>query len=153
VLPAPLGRTTRNAVTREIVTKERDGLPRTRFCLASRTAAHKTRSLLTVLGITIGISAVICVVAIGDSGQRRIEEQLNNLGDNFVWIEAGGRAINGVETGTHALPTSTMADAIAIKNQVPQIKKVSPNIDDPVQVIYGNQNWYTTYRGVSIKPS
>jgi len=45
------------------------------------------RSLLTVLGITIGIAAVICVVAIGKAGQARVEQQLNNLGDNFVWIE------------------------------------------------------------------
>jgi len=58
--------------------------------------ANKMRSLLTVLGITIGIAAVICVVAIGRAGQARVEQQLNNLGDNFVWIEAGGRAVNGV---------------------------------------------------------
>jgi putative ABC transport system permease protein len=49
-----------------------------------------------VLGITIGIAAVICVVAIGNAGQKRVEQQLNNLGDNYVWIEAGGRAVNGV---------------------------------------------------------
>jgi putative ABC transport system permease protein len=110
---------------------------------------NKIRSLLTVLGITIGIAAVICVVAIGNAGQKKVEQQLNNLGDNFVWIEAGGRAVNGVYTGEHALPTLTMEDAIAIKNQVPLIKRVSPNIDDPIQVIYGNLNWYTTYRGVS----
>jgi putative ABC transport system permease protein len=59
-----------------------------------------------VLGITIGIAAVICVVAIGNAGQKRVEQQLNNLGDNFVWIEAGSRAVNGVYTGTHALPNS-----------------------------------------------
>jgi len=53
---------------------------------------NKMRSVLTVLGITIGIAAVICVVAIGKAGQARVEQQLNNLGDNFVWIEAGGRS-------------------------------------------------------------
>jgi putative ABC transport system permease protein len=110
---------------------------------------NKMRSILTVLGITIGIAAVICVVAIGKAGQARVEQQLNNLGDNFVWIEAGGRAVNGVRTGTHDTKTLTMADAIAIKNQVSLIKSVSPNVDDPVQVIYGNQNWHTSYRGVS----
>jgi hypothetical protein len=56
---------------------------------------NKMRSVLTVLGITIGIAAVICVVAIGKAGQARVEQQLNNLGDDFVWIEAGGRAVNG----------------------------------------------------------
>ena len=110
---------------------------------------NKMRSVLTVLGITIGIAAVICVVAIGRAGQARVEQQLNNLGDNFVWIEAGGRAVNGVRTGTHATPTLTLGDAIAIKNQVPLIKSVSPNVDASVQMIYGNQNWYASYRGVA----
>ena len=95
---------------------------------------NKMRSVLTVLGITIGIAAVICVVAIGKAGQARVEQQLNNLGDNFVWIEAGGRAVNGVRTGTHDTKTLVYADAIAVKNQVSLIKSVSPNVDDPVQV-------------------
>src|ERR1700716_1767997 len=110
---------------------------------------NKMRSILTVLGITIGIAAVICVVAIGNAGQARVQQQLNNLGDNFVWIEAGGRAINGVRTGTHDTKTLVMADAVAIKNQISLIKSVSPNVDDPVQVVYGNQNWHTSYRGVT----
>ncbi len=110
---------------------------------------NKLRSTLTVVGIMIGIAAVICVVAIGRAGQARVEQQLNNLGDNFVWIEAGGRAVNGVRTGTHATPTLTLGDALAIKNQVPLIKSVSPNVDASVQMIYGNQNWYASYRGVA----
>jgi putative ABC transport system permease protein len=110
---------------------------------------NKMRSALTVLGITIGIGAVICVVAIGKAGQVQVEQQLNNLGDNFVWIEAGGRAVNGVRTGTHGTKSLTLADAFAIKTQVPVIKSVSPNVDGQVQIIYGNQNWFTTYRGVS----
>lgn len=110
---------------------------------------NKMRSMLTVMGITIGIAAVICVVAIGKAGQSRVEQQMNNLGDNFVWIEAGGRAVNGVRTGTHGAPSLSMADAAAIKNQIALIKTVSPNVDDHVQVIYGNQNWFTAYRGVS----
>src|SRR6478736_1722183 len=97
---------------------------------------NKLRSLLTVLGITIGIAAVICVVAIGKAGQAQVEQQMNNLGDNFVWIEAGGRAVNGVRTGTHGSPSLSMADAAAIKNQIALIKTVSPNVDDHVQVIY-----------------
>src|SRR5579871_3335572 len=90
---------------------------------------NKMRSVLTVLGITIGIAAVICVVAIGRAGQARVEQQLNNLGDAFVWIEAGGRAVNGRRTGTHATPTLTLADAAAIQAQIPLIKSVSPNVD------------------------
>ncbi len=110
---------------------------------------NKLRSLLTVLGITIGIAAVICVVAIGRAGQAQVEQQLNNLGDNFVWIEAGGRAVNGVRTGTHGTKSLTLADAIAIKTQIPLIKSMSPNVDGSTQIVYANQNWYTQYRGVS----
>src|SRR5258705_11545298 len=107
------------------------------------------RSSLTVMGITIGIAAVICVVAIGKAGQSRVEQQLNNLGDNFVWIEAGGRAVNGVRTGNHGTSSLTLGDAAAIKAQITSIKAVSPNVDGAVQVIYANQNWFTRYRGVS----
>jgi putative ABC transport system permease protein len=110
---------------------------------------NKMRSMLTVMGITIGIAAVICVVAIGKAGQSRVEQQMNNLGDNLVQIEAGGRAVNGVKTGTHATKTLTVADAAAIKNQISLIKSVTPNVDDHVQAIYANQNWFTTYRGVA----
>jgi ABC-type antimicrobial peptide transport system permease subunit len=110
---------------------------------------NKMRSVLTVLGITIGIAAVICVVAIGKAGQARVEQQLNNLGDNFVWIEAGGRAVNGVRTGTHGTKSLVLADGVAIKNQIPLIKSQSPNVDGSIQIIYANQNWFTGYRGVS----
>jgi putative ABC transport system permease protein len=110
---------------------------------------NKMRSVLTVLGITIGIAAVICVVAIGKAGQARVEQQLNNLGDNFVWVEAGGRSVNGVRTGNHLTKTLVMGDAIAINNQLSLIKAISPQVDDPTQVVYGNQNWHTSYRGVT----
>lgn len=110
---------------------------------------NKLRSALTVLGITIGIGAVICVVAIGRAGQAQVEAQLNALGDNFVWIEAGGRAVNGRRTGNDNTDTLTIADVAAIKTQVPLIKSASPNVDGSVQIVYGNQNWFTGYRGVS----
>src|SRR6266702_8934120 len=110
---------------------------------------NKLRSALTVLGISIGIGAVICVVAIGQAGSVQIQQQLLNLGDNLVWIEAGGRAVNGVRTGTHGTKSLTLADAVAIRNQIPLIKSVAPNVDGSIQIIYGNQNWFTQYRGVS----
>jgi putative ABC transport system permease protein len=110
---------------------------------------NKLRSALTVLGITIGIAAVICVVAIGRAGQAQVEQQLSNLGDNFVWIEAGGRAVNGVRTGTRGTKTLVLDDSAAIQRQIPLIKNVSPNVDASTQVVYGNQNWFMTYRGVS----
>jgi putative ABC transport system permease protein len=108
---------------------------------------NKARSLLTILGITIGIAAMICVVAVGEAGQRQVELQLNNLGDNLVWIERGGRAVNGVRTGTQGTTTLTMGDAVAIKNQMPLLKNVAPDVNAGGQVVYANRNWYTNYRG------
>ena len=110
---------------------------------------NKLRSVLTVLGITIGIGAVICIVAIGQAGSSQIQASLANLGDNFVWIEAGGRAVNGVRTGNHGTKTLTVGDAIAIKQQIPLIKMVTPNVDANAQLVYGNRNWATHYRGVT----
>ncbi|MFI5111833.1 MAG: ABC transporter permease [Terriglobales bacterium] len=110
---------------------------------------NKLRSTLTVLGITIGIGAVICVVAIGQAGSAQVEEQLNNLGDNFVWIEAGSRAPNGIRSGSHGTKTLMQSDVEAIIKQVPLIKLVSANVDSHTQVVYANKNWFTGYRGVA----
>jgi putative ABC transport system permease protein len=111
--------------------------------------SNKLRTGLTMLGITIGIAAVICTVAIGEGGSNRVREQLQSLGDNFIWIEAGSRNIQGVRTGSGETKTLTVRDVEGIREAVPLIKSVSPNIDGRVQVIYGNQNWYTQYRGVT----
>jgi putative ABC transport system permease protein len=110
---------------------------------------NKMRSVLTVLGIMIGIGAVICVVAIGQAASSQVQQQMFNLGDNFVWIEAGGRAVNGVRTGARGTKTLTLGDAEAIKSQIGLLKLVSPNVDSRAQLIYGNRNWSTQYRGVA----
>jgi putative ABC transport system permease protein len=110
---------------------------------------NKMRSGLSAIGITIGIAAVVCVVAIGTAGSQRAEQQLQNLGDNLVWIEAGSRNVNGVRSGSHGMTTLTMGDVEAILDGVPLIKSVSPQADGNVLIAYGNRNWTTHYRGVS----
>ncbi len=110
---------------------------------------NKMRSSLTVLGVTIGIGAVICVVALGTAGSDRIQEQLLLLGDNLVWVEAGGRNVAGVRTGTGQTKTLVPEDMKAILAEVPLIKSCSAQADSRVQLIYGNQNWGSQYRGVS----
>ncbi|MDE3109740.1 MAG: ABC transporter permease [Acidobacteriota bacterium] len=108
---------------------------------------NKMRTALTMLGITIGIAAVVCSVAVGQGGSQQVETQLDNIGDNMVWIEAGGRNVNGIRTGNDATKTLTIEDARAILRDIPLIQSVSPNVDGHVQVVYGNKNWYTSYRG------
>jgi putative ABC transport system permease protein len=100
-----------------------------------------------MLGIMIGIAAVICTVAIGSGGSDLIAAQLDNLGDNLVWVEAGSRNVQGVHTGNGQTKSLVPEDAAAILQFVPQIRSVSPNADGHVQVIYGNKNWTTQYRG------
>jgi len=92
------------------------------------------RSVLTVLGIVVGVAAFICVVAIGKAGSSRIQDQLQALGDNFIWIEAGSRARNGVRAGARGTKTLVLGDAQAILDQVPLIKASVPNVDGTIQV-------------------
>jgi putative ABC transport system permease protein len=110
---------------------------------------HKVRSALTTLGITIGIAAVVWVVAIGQAGSERTEAQLQSLGDNLIWVEAGSRNRNGVRTGTRGMNTLTLEDGEAILREIPTIKSMSPNVDGRLVAVWGNRNWTTSYRGVT----
>src|SRR5262249_45747892 len=110
---------------------------------------NRIRSILTMLGIIVGVASFICVVAVGNAGTRRVEEQLQSLGDNLIWVEAGARAVNGVRLGSRQTKTLTLEDGKAVLEQVGLIKSMSPNVDSRVQVVYGNLNWGTTYCGVS----
>jgi putative ABC transport system permease protein len=112
-------------------------------------ARNKLRTALTMLGIIIGVAAVICTVAIGQGASERVQEAIRNLGSNLVWVEAGNRNVSGVRTGTRGTKSLTIGDARAIKQQVPLITLMSPQVDTGVQVVYGNQNWSTQVRGVS----
>jgi putative ABC transport system permease protein len=110
---------------------------------------NRVRTLLTMLGIIMGVGSFICVVAVGNAGSSRVEEQLSNVGDNLIWVEAGSRARNGVRIGSRGSKTLVAGDAKAVLDQVPGIKSAAPNVDGRIQAIYGNLNWGTQYRGVS----
>jgi putative ABC transport system permease protein len=79
---------------------------------------HRMRSALTMLGIMIGIAAVICTVSLGTGSAAQIHEDLLNLGDNFVWIENGSRTVAGVRSGTGTVPRLTADDMDAIVREV-----------------------------------
>ncbi len=112
-------------------------------------ARNKMRSILTMLGIIIGVGAVIASVAVGEGASEQIQQQISNLGDNMIWVEAGGRAVNGVRTGSRGTKTLVMGDVKAISQQVPLVYNCSGHVDGPVQIVYGNQNWFSQARGVS----
>jgi len=118
--------------------------------IALRVLSRNTlRSVLTTLSISIGVSAFICSVAIGEGASSRVQEQIRSLGMNMIWIEAGSRNVNGVRTGTYGTKSLTLADASAIQQQIPLVVNVSPNVDTRVHVVHRNQNWFTQVRGVA----
>ena len=107
------------------------------------------RSVLSMLGISIGVGAFLCSVAVGQGASHQIEEQIRSLGENFIWIEAGNRNVNGVRTGTHGTQSLTVRDMHAIQQQILLLAQVSPNVDMHAQVISRDQNWGTQVRGVT----
>src|SRR5438552_3450378 len=107
------------------------------------------RTGLTMLGIIIGVGAVICVVAIGEGAQASVERAITNIGANMIWIEAGGVNRGGVRTGSYGTKTLTLGDFDAIREHVSLVASVSPHNDTRVQMVFGNQNWNSTVRGVA----
>src|SRR5262252_4923904 len=109
---------------------------------------NKLRTGLTMLGIIIGVGAVICVVAIGEGAQATVERAITNIGANMIWVEAGGVNRQGVRTGAFGTKTLTLGDYEAIKEHIRLVTNVTPQADTRVQVVYGNQNWAAPVRGV-----
>ena len=121
-------------------------LPRLAILALRRNAM---RTLLTMLGVIIGVAAVICTIAIGEGASSKINDAIASIGANLIWIEAGGVNVGGVRTGAGGTRTLTVGDLAAIRTQVPLVTNVSPQVDTQVQLIYGNQNWRSTVRGVT----
>jgi len=112
-------------------------------------ARNALRSALAILGIACAVAIVIAVVAVGRASVRASEDELEKLGDNLVWVEAGTRNVGGVRTGTHGMTTLTVKDADALRRDVPWLKAVSENVDGSFVVIYGDRNYRTRWRGVA----
>jgi putative ABC transport system permease protein len=110
---------------------------------------NKMRTALTMLGIVIGVAAVICTVAVGEGASQKIQAAIADMGANMVWIEAGGVNLNGVRTGNDSTKTLTLEDAKAIEDQIELVGHLTPNVDGRAQVIFGNQNWNTQMRGIA----
>jgi putative ABC transport system permease protein len=110
---------------------------------------HALRTTLTAIGSMVGVAAVIWVVAIGRAGTAKAQAELLKLGDNLVWVEAGSRNVNGVRTGSHGTTSLMPEDADAIRRDIPFVKAVAENVDGSAQVVYGDHNWNTRWRGVS----
>jgi len=112
-------------------------------------ARNKMRSALTMLGIIIGVGAVIDTVSIGQGAEYLVEQGIESMGTNAVFIAAGSGRPGGMRMGFWAVKTLKMDDLNAIVREVPLIKEAAPAVIGRVQVVYQNQNWYTSIQGTT----
>jgi putative ABC transport system permease protein len=109
----------------------------------------RMRSLLTALGIIIGVAAVVVMVAIGDGAQKQVEQQISALGSNLIVIFPGSSTSGGINMGAGSINRFTMDDVNKIQDDATLIKAVSPIVRSGGQVIGGSGNWSTQVQGVS----
>ena len=110
---------------------------------------NKLRSALTMLGIIIGVGAVIAMTAIGAGAQARVEDQIKSLGSNLIIVLPGNVTSGGVRLGSGAQLTLTEDDAAALPREVEEIEVAAPQLRGGGQVVYGNSNWSTQILGVT----
>jgi putative ABC transport system permease protein len=110
---------------------------------------NKLRSALTMLGIIIGVGAVITMVAVGAGAQARVEDQIKSLGSNLIIILSGTFTSGGVRMGTGSQTTITEDDAYALAREIPSIQAAAPQLRGSGQVVYGNSNWATQVLGIT----
>jgi putative ABC transport system permease protein len=110
---------------------------------------NRTRSALTMLGIVIGVAAVIAMVGVGTGATARIQAQIQSIGSNLIIVLPGSLSSNGVRLGTGAVATLTEDDAKAIAAECPSVSAVAPSVRGGVQVVYGSNNWATSVQGVT----
>jgi len=110
---------------------------------------NKLRSALTMLGIVIGVGAVITMVAVGAGAQARVAEQIQSLGSNMIVVLSGSVTSGGVRLGSGSQLTITEEDAWAIQREIPLVEAAAPTVRGNAQIVYGNLNWATSIQGVT----
>ena len=110
---------------------------------------NKLRTALTMLGIVIGVGAVIAMVAVGAGAQARVAEQIQSLGSNLIIVLSGSTTSGGIRLGHGTQLTITEDDATAIAREVPAVQAAAPSMRGSAQVVFGNLNWSTVIQGVT----
>ncbi len=110
---------------------------------------NKMRSILTSLGIIIGVSAVIIMLSIGEGAKQRINKDIASMGSNLLMVLSGSTTSSGVRMGSGTQPTLTIKDAEAMLKHCPSVLEVAPTVSQVQQLVYSNQNWSTTVNGIT----
>ncbi len=110
---------------------------------------NKMRSFLTMLGIIIGVGAVIAMLAVGQGASRKIAEQISSMGSNMILIMSGAQTSGGIRMGMGTQMTLTLDDAAAIEQECAAVVAVAPTLNGVAQIVYGNQNWSTSVYGTT----
>ncbi len=110
---------------------------------------NKLRSALTMLGIIIGVAAVIAMIAVGAGAKARIAAQIRSIGSNVLIILSGSTTSGGIRLGLGTLPTLTEDDARAVAAEVPFVELAAPSLRGTAQVVYANRNWSTLIQGTT----
>jgi putative ABC transport system permease protein len=110
---------------------------------------NKLRSILTMLGIIMGVAAVIAMISVGSGAQARIAEQIQSLGANMLVVLSGSSNTGGVRLGLGSQLTITEEDAWAIKREVSSVEAAAPSMRGGAQVVWGNLNWSTQVQGIT----
>jgi len=111
--------------------------------------ANALRSVLTMLGIIIGVAAVITMIAVGRGATDRVQEQMKGLGSNIMLVIPGGVSQAGVRLGAQTRQRLTEEDATAIAVEIPEVQVAAPTSRTSGQLVYGNTNWGTSIIGVN----
>src|SRR5437870_3327943 len=112
---------------------------------------NKLRTALTMLGIIIGVGAVIALVSIGQGAQAMIQDQINAMGTNMMFIMPGNVFFGGASLGAGAASTLTEEDVQAMVKEIPTIAAASPVVRASGQMVFGNQNWFSQMQGTNEK--
>ena len=111
--------------------------------------SNKMRSLLTMLGIIIGVGAVIAMVSVGMGVRKNVTDSIASLGSNMLVIMPGSSNQGGVRSAAGSTITLKYDDATAIEKKIKHIDYVSPTVSKSYQIVYGNQNWNSSVKGVT----
>lgn len=155
ILPKPSEESQADKIIDVVLSKSERTARETKFFDYLRQASgamlsHKMRSFLSILGILIGVAAVIAMLALGQGAKESIEKQLSSLGSNLLLVRPGSPKLMGIALEAGSVTRFTFQDVAAVEKLTDEVKRVSPSVTGRGQIVYANKNWNTQVEGVGI---